>query len=410
MKLFNVHQVQDVKEIIMKEFKPINEYIEVPLMQSLGMVLAEDIIVDEDIPSFNRSTVDGYAVMASNTFGSSMEMPSLFNIVGSVEMGEVIDRPILYGETMYVPTGGMVPKGADAVVMVENVEVIGDLLNVYKQVTPKENIIFQGEDVKNGEIILQKGHRLRPQDLGALAAIGVAMVTVYRKLKIGILSTGDEIVPPDTKKLLPGQIRDINGISLSATIQTLGQEVVYDGIVKDNFDDYMDRSQKLFDEVDFLILSGGSSMGEKDYTSQVINNLGEPGVLVHGVSIKPGKPTIVANCNGKPVMGLPGHPVSAYVLFDLFGTLIIDQLHGVTDTKHIQQLKARITRNVPSQVGRTDIIRVKLEVRDDELWASPVFGKSGMISNLVKSDGMVEIPQYNDGIIEGEWVNVILYY
>lgn len=410
MKLFNVHQVQDVKEIIMKEFVPINEYIEVPLMQSLGMVLAENIVVDEDIPSFNRSTVDGYAVIASNSFGSSIEMPSLFNIVGSVEMGEVIDRPISHGETMYVPTGGMVPKGADAVVMVENVEVIADLLNVYKQVTPKENIIFQGEDVKNGEIILQKGHRLRPQDLGALAAIGVTMVTVYRKLRIGILSTGDEIVSPDTKKLLPGQIRDINGVSLSATIQALGEEVIYDGIVKDNFDDYMNRSQKLFDQVDFLILSGGSSMGEKDYTGQVINNLGKPGVLVHGVSIKPGKPTIVANCNGKPVMGLPGHPVSAYVLFDLFGTLIIDQLHGVTDMKHIQLLKARITRNVPSQVGRTDIIRVKLEVRDDELWASPVFGKSGMISNLVKSEGMVEIHQFKDGILEGERVNVKLYY
>lgn len=410
MKLFNVHQVQDVKEIIMKEFKPINEYIEVPLMHSLGMVLAEDIIVAEDIPSFNRSTVDGYAVIASNTFGTSMEMPSFFNIAGSVEMGEVIDRPISHGETMYVPTGGMVPKGADAVVMVENVEVIDDLLNIYKQVTPKENIIWQGEDVKKGEIILHRGHRLRPQDLGALAALGITVVTVYRKLRIGLLSTGDEIVPPETKELFPGQIRDINGISLSATIQMLGEEIIYDGIVKDDFDDYLERSQKLFAEVDFLILSGGSSMGEKDYTGQVINNLGEPGVLVHGVSIKPGKPTIVANCNGKPVMGLPGHPVSAYVLFDLFGTLIINQLHGVTDTKHLQQHKARMTRNVPSQVGRTDIIRVKFEVRDNDLWASPVFGKSGMISNLVKSDGMVEIPQFKDGILEGEWVNVKLYY
>lgn len=409
MELLNVHLVDEVRSIILKEFKPINKVIEVPIMNAVGLVLAKDIQANEDVPGFNRSTVDGYAVKARDTYGSSESLPSFFNIIGSVEMGQAVDQILNEGEAIYVPTGGMLPVGADAVVMVEDVEQIGDLLNVFVQVAPRENVILKGEDVKAEEIILKKGHRMRPQDLGGLAAIGITKVLVYEKLKVGLLSTGDEIVTPDTKELLPGQIRDINGISINAAVQALGGVVIYDGIVKDDFDSYLKKSMELFKQVDFLILSGGSSMGTKDYTSKVMNELGTPGVLVHGISIKPGKPTILANCDGKPVMGLPGHPVSAYVLFDLFGRLIMNQLHGAEENIFLKQLKARISRNVASQVGRSDYIRVILEVRENELWALPVFGKSGLISNLVIADGMVEIPQYKEGIIEGELVNVTLF-
>ncbi|TCS84532.1 gephyrin-like molybdotransferase Glp [Tepidibacillus fermentans] len=409
IELFDVQQVNEVAEKIKQQFQAIQEAETVGIMEAVGRVLASDVVSKEDVPGFHRSTVDGYAVKASNTYGSSESMPSFFQIIGSVEMGKNVDQEIHEGEAMYVPTGGMMPKGADAVVMIEDVEVIGDLLNVFEQVAPRENVIFQGEDVKLNEVILKKGHRLRPQDLGGLAAIGITEVTVYRKIKVGILSTGDELVPPDTKKLLPGQIRDINGISISAAVQALGGEVIYGGIVTDEFAEYLRRSKELYDQVDFLILSGGSSMGTKDYSSRVMNELGQPGVFVHGVAIKPGKPTIIANCNGKPVMGLPGHPVSAMVLFDLFGTQILNQLHGVEPNRFAKQLKAKISRNVASQVGRTDFVRVQLEIRDEELWAIPVFGKSGLITNLVRSDGMIEIPEFKEGIVEGEWVNVTLF-
>jgi len=409
MELLYVHQVQEVKEKIEQTFKAITEAIEIRLMDAVGMVLAQDIVSTEDVPGFNRSTVDGYAVKAANTYGSSESMPSFFNIVGAVEMGKDAQQIINEGEAIYVPTGGMIPAGADAVVMIEDVEVVGDLLNVFEQVAPRENVIFKGEDVHIDEVILQKGHRLRPQDLGGLAAIGITMVPVYRKLKVGILSTGDEIVAPDTQELLAGQVRDINGISISAAVQALGAEVVYGGIVKDDYDEYYQRSKELFDQVDFLILSGGSSMGTKDFSSKVMNELGEPGVFVHGISIKPGKPTIIADCNGKPVMGLPGHPVSAMVLFDLFGAQIIRQLNDVKENEFARQLKAKVKRNVASQVGRTDYVRVQLEIIDDELWAVPVFGKSGLITNLVKADGMVEISQYKEGVFAGELVNVTLF-
>jgi len=409
MELLNVHQVDEVRELIMKQFQPITKTSKVPIMNAVGLVLAEDIISSEDVPGFHRSTVDGYAVKASNTYGSSESLPSFFQIIGVIEMGMEAVQVINEGEAIYVPTGGMLPKGADAVVMVEDAEAVGDLLNVYVQVAPMENVIAKGEDVKKQETILKRGHRLRPQDLGGLAAIGITEVTVFEKLKVGLLSTGDEIVPPDTKDLLPGQVRDINGISINAAVQALGAEVIDGGIVKDDYDAYLKKTAELFYQVDFLVLSGGSSMGTKDYTSRVMNELGEPGVLVHGISIKPGKPTILANCGGKPVLGLPGHPVSAYVLFDLFGRLIIQRLHVVEENRFLNQLKAKISRNVPSQVGRSDYIRVVLEIRNNELWASPVFGKSGLITNLVKADGMIEIPPYKEGITMGEWVNVTLF-
>ena len=409
VELLDVQQVAEVEEKIRESFHAMKDIKVTPIMSAVGLVLAEDIVSSEDVPGFNRSTVDGYAVKAGNTYGSSESMPTFFTIIGAVEMGRDVIEEIQEGEAMYVPTGGMMPKGADAVVMIEDVEVVGDLLNVFEQVAPRENVIFQGEDVKIDEVILKKGHRLRPQDLGGLAAIGITEVPVFRKLKVGILSTGDELVPPDTKELLPGQIRDINGISISAAVQALGGEVIYGGIVTDEFEQYLTRSRELFEQVDFLILSGGSSMGTKDYSSRVMNELGSPGVFVHGVAIKPGKPTIIADCNGKPVMGLPGHPVSAMVLFDLFASQIINQLHGVKPNHFVKQLKARISRNIASQVGRTDFVRVQLEIRGQELWAVPVFGKSGLITNLVKSDGMVEISQYKEGIMEGEWVNVTLF-
>lgn len=408
MELLNVHQLSEVRSIIGATFKAKAGMEYVSLMEGIGRVLGQGINSNENIPGFNRSTVDGYAVKANNTYGSSESMPTFFDLVGEIKMGEYSEKELFEGEAIYVPTGGMVPKGADAVVMIEHVELIEDLLNVFEQVSPRQNVVFEDEDIKIGELVLKKGHRLRPQDLGGLAAIGITDIPVLKKVKVGIMSTGDEIVSPETKKLKPGQIRDINGISISAAVKAIGGEVTYKGIVKDNFKEYFKVAQALLEEVDFLILSGGSSMGTKDFTSQIMNELGKPGVLVHGISIKPGKPTIIANCNGKPVMGLPGHPVSAMVLFEIFGKQIINQLQGVEDNNYIKQLKAKTNRNIPSQVGRTDYIRVNLELKEEELWVVPIFGKSGLITNLVRADGMIEIPQNKEGIVAGQTVNVTL--
>jgi molybdopterin molybdotransferase len=303
----------------------------------------------------------------------------------------------------------MLPDGADSVVMVEHVEEIGDLLNVFRQVAPGENVIRAGDDVAKGEKVMTAGQRLRPQDLGVLAAIGRTSVLVYPRPVVAILSTGDEIVPADKTDLAPGEVRDVNSVSIAAAARECGAVVVDGGIVKDNFESFYKRARELFEQADLLLLSGGSSVGTRDYTEQVMQSLGEPGVLVHGVSIKPGKPTILAKAQGKPVMGLPGHQVSALIVFHLFAAPLIARLQGQTGEPVDRRVTARISRNIPSAVGRSDYIRVKLEERSDGWWAVPVFGKSGLISTLVKSDGMIEIAANKEGILEGEFVRVHLF-
>lgn len=253
------------------------------------------------------------------------------------------------------------------------------------------------------------GRRLRPQDLGVLSAIGKTSVKVFPRPVVAILSTGDEVVPASKKELSPGEVRDINSITIGAAASQCGAKVIYGGIVKDDFEMFAAKANELYEQADFLLLSGGSSVGTRDYTEQVMQSLGEPGVLVHGVSIKPGKPTILAKAGDKPVMGLPGHPASALIIFHLFAVPLMERLQGRIPSEVDKRIRARISRNIPSAVGRSDYIRVKLEERSDGLWAVPVFGKSGLISTLVQSDGMVEIAANKEGILEGETVHVYLF-
>ncbi|MCF6092918.1 molybdopterin molybdotransferase MoeA [Microaerobacter geothermalis] len=409
MKFFNVHTVEEAFQVIDVQFLPFRPPIVLPLEEALGKVLAEDIISLEDVPPFSRSAVDGYAVIAKDTYGASESLPAFLQVSDSIEMGQEAKTPLTTGQAQSIPTGGMLPPGADAIVMIEHVEDIGGLLNVYRQVSPGENVIRAAEDVEKGEKVMPKGKRLRPQDLGVLAAIGQMEVKVYPSPTIGLLSTGDEIVSPDTKELMPGQIRDINRIVIRAAVEQLGGRVIDGGIVRDDYEEYFKRASQLFEQSDFLILSGGSSVGTRDYTTQVLQALGEPGVLIHGVSVKPGKPTIIGKAQGKPVMGLPGHPASALIIFDLFGRRIIERLQDLSPKAYDGRLSAKISRNIPSAVGRTDYIRVRLEERDGQLWANPVFGKSGLIFTMVESDGIVEIPSQKEGILEGETVQVMLF-
>jgi molybdopterin molybdotransferase len=409
MKFFNVQTVGQTLNIIKGNFRPTKPPVRVQIQDALGMVLAEDVISDEQVPAFSRSTVDGYAVRAKDTFGASESLPAFLDITGKIEMGKPAHVPLHEGQAQYIPTGGMLPDGADSIVMIEYVEEIGQLLNVFKQVAPGENIISAGEDVQVGSRIMQAGRRLRPQDQGVLSAIGKTEVLVFPRPVVGILSTGDEIVSPDKVELAPGEIRDINSVTIGSAARQYGADVIYAGIVKDDYEEFYQRAKQLFEHVDFLLLSGGSSVGTRDYTVQVLDALGDPGVLVHGVSIKPGKPTIVALASGKPLMGLPGHPASALIIFDLFAIPIMERLEGLVSGTADRRIQARISRNIPSAVGRSDYIRVKLEQRGDEWWATPVFGKSGLITTLVDADGIVEIAEPKEGILQGDTVKVKLF-
>jgi len=407
MQFFKVKTVEETFALIEEKIPAIEQIVVRELVDALNHILAEPVVAKENVPSFDRSTVDGYAVRAKDTYGSSESMPGFLTIAGEVKMGEVPDDEVSHGTAVYVPTGGMMPKGSDSVIMIEHCEDLDGLLNTYKQVAPGENVIQAGEDIKEGEVLLSKGTKLRPQELGALASLGITEVPVFRKLKVGYLSSGDEIVPYQTETLLEGQIRDINYLTIAGLSSEWNVDVLYGGIVRDDYEEFQQTARELYDKVDCLILSGGSSVGAKDYTTDVIQALGDPGVFVHGISIKPGKPTILALANGKPVIGLPGHPASAMIIFKLFGERILRKLKGEKIERKPERIFAKITRNIPSSMGRADYIRVRLFENESEWWAEPIIGKSGLITTLVKSDGIVEISSEKEGVSQGEYVPVI---
>lgn len=407
MKFFKVKTVEETFALIDEKIPHITKTEVRVLEEALHYILAEPVIAKENVPGFDRSTVDGYAVKAKDTYGSSESMPGFLTVNGEVKMGEIAVHAVGQGEAIYVPTGGMLPKESDSVIMIEHCEDLDGLLNTYKQVAPGENVIRTGEDIKEGEILLPEGTKLRPQELGAIASLGITHVKVYSKMKVGYLSSGDEIVPYQTASISVGQIRDVNYLTVLGLASEWGADVQYGGIVKDNLDEFKQKAQELYEQVDCLILSGGSSVGAKDYTIDVIQGLGNPGVFVHGISIKPGKPTILALANGKPVIGLPGHPASAMIIFRLFGERILKKLKGEKIDRKPERIFARITKNIPSSPGRSDYIRVRLFEKEGEWWAEPIIGKSGLITTLVKSDGIVEIVSEKEGILQGEFVPVI---
>ena len=396
------------------------------LLSALGRVLASDIVSPEDVPPYTRSTVDGYAVSARDTFGASETLPAILDIVEEIPMGKVPQMAVRPGKASRISTGGVLPEGADACVMVEYTELLDDrIVLVQKPVSPGENVIHAGEDVRRGDVLLEAGRILSPYDLGALAAIGVPWVPVLRRPRVAVVSTGDEIVPPE-RRPEPGQIRDINTYSLSASLATMGAVPLPIGIAPDTYGALLALVEEGLARADAVVVSGGSSVGARDNTLKVFSDLGPPGVLVHGVAVRPGKPVILAICRDKPVFGLPGHPVSALVALDLFVRYALDAMTamslglfpaGSTDPKGARgfqsQLRAavvqaRLSRSVSSAPGREDHIRVRLVDRGGELLAEPVLGKSGLISTMVRSDGEIVVPFESEGFLEGTLVTVRL--
>ncbi len=406
---YDLLTVDDASQALLKSISRLTQTEEVPLLAALGRIVAAEITARADIPGFARSTVDGYAIRAKDSFGASQSIPGLFTVIGGVRMGEVNTLTIGAGEAVEVPTGGMLPAGADSVVMVEHVERTGEILEVYEGVSPGENMVAPDEDLRQGETILPLGSRVRAQDIGALAACGITTVQVYRRLKVGLLSTGDEIVPIETDPLKPGQIRDVNSWALAANLNRLGCEVVLGGIMPDNFDQLVTAVQRLVDASDLVLISGGSSVGMRDHTIDVIEQLGSRRVIFHGVTIKPGKPTLAGVVDQVPVIGLPGHPASALVVYKVFVEPIIRYLQGEVEIHPRRILRLPITRSLASPAGREEYVRVRIVEQDDGFWADPVLGKSGLVSTLLRGQALARIPLGSEGVKAGELVELLAW-
>jgi molybdopterin molybdotransferase len=389
-------------------FSPVGEE-QIPLRQSLARILSRPISSPEDLPPFPRATMDGFAVRARDTFGASESLPSLLKVVGEVRMGEPPTISLGPGETLRIATGGMLPEGADAVVMVEYTEGLDpETLEVYRAVAPGENSVGVGDDVAKGQEVLPAGWPLRPQDMGLLSALGITRAWVHRRPTVAILSTGDEVIPLEVSPQ-PGQVRDINGLALAALVEREGGIPLELGIVPDRRDLLEARCREGLSRADCLLLSGGSSVGARDYALDVLNSLDGVELLAHGLAVRPGKPTLLARVGKTPLLGLPGHPVSALVIFHILVRPLLDRLCGRWHPHRPPPIRARLSRNLASAQGREDYVRVTLHEEGGELWVHPVLGGSGLIGTLVRADGLVRVDSKSEGVYRGEWVEVEVF-
>ncbi len=433
---FNVLPPDEARVLLFRHLTAVLPPKTIPSEQANGRVLAAASCAPHPLPQFRRSTMDGYAVRAADTFGASESLPAFLQVVGEVPMGQAANVELGVGQAAIVHTGGMIPETADAVVQIEHTQlisgqlsvnsdqlsVIGDQspvpspqspsfpfeIEVLRSVAVGQNVLQVGEDVQLGAEILPVGHLLRPQDVGGLLALGITAVIVTQQPRVGILATGDEVISPE-KQAGPGQIRDINSYTVAGLVQQAGGIPVLGGIVPDDFDGLQTAAAHMLAQCDMLVMSAGSSVSVRDMTVQVIEGLGEPGVLLHGVATRPGKPTIVGAVAGKPVLGLPGNPVSAMVQFDMFGVPAIYHLQGVKTPPRRGLVWAKLSQNIASESGREDYVPAKLQDSADGLLATPVFGKSNLIYTLVNADGLIKVPLNKGGLLAGEWVEVRLF-
>ena len=384
----------------------------VATVRARSRVLAEDLYSQVDLPHFHRAAMDGYAVKAKDTFGASQSLPAYLKLTGVVEMGREATQALSKGEAMRISTGGMMPPDADAVVMVEYTdETDGGLVEIHRSVSPLQNVIQIGDDIKKGDPVFSQGRRLRGHDLGALTGVGIASILVYQRPRVALISTGDEIVDADVNPR-PGQVRNINQHSLAGLIEEVGGELKDWGVIRDDRAQLTEAVGAALAWADAVLLSGGSSMGAKDIALETILSFPDSQFIFHGISIAPGKPTIFAKACGKPILGLPGYPVSALVIFDLFGAPMLRRLGGESlDAleRFTRTLRARLKTNIASQIGREDYVRVVLGRDGAAYVATPLPSKSGAIFTLVKADGMVCIELNRDGLEQGEEVDVILF-
>lgn len=413
---FNVLPPDEARSLLLQHVTAVLPTETIPTETALDRVTAAPLLSPQPLPAFRRSTMDGYAVRAGDTFGASGSLPAFLSVIGELLMGRPADVNLNSGEAALVHTGGMIPQTADAVVQVELTQIVGAdtsqeppfEIEVFKAVASGENVLQVGEDVREGAEILPQGHLLRPQDLGGLLALGITTIGVVRRPRVAILATGDEVVAPD-QETEPGQIRDINSYTVAGQVRKAGGIPHLGGIVADDLNALQTAARSALAKADMLVMSAGSSVSVRDMTVQVIEQLGEPGVLFHGVATRPGKPTIVGVVGNKPVLGLPGNPVSAMVQFDMFGTPAIYRLQGLKKMPKQGFVWAKLSQNVASQSGREDYVPARLEETAEGLIAVPVFGKSNLIYTLVNADGLIKIPINKGGLLAGHLVEVRLF-
>ena len=392
--MLEVKTPEEVLRLIETEFTPLGRTETVSLAQALGRVLAEDIKAEEYVPDFDRSTVDGYACRAKDTFGCSDAIPAILNLVGEVKMGEGAELAVPRDACVYVPTGGAIPAGCDCAVMIEYTEDYGDgTIGILKPGAPGMNLIFRGDDVFPGKTVLKAGRVLAPQDIGALAAVGKTEVPVQPRLRVGVISTGDELVPA-AQKPGPGQVRDVNSPMLAALLRDYGAEAVDFGIVVDDEKLLWVKTRAAAKDCDAVILSGGSSAGVKDASCRILGELGD--LLLHGIAIKPGKPTILGKAGNKPLIGLPGHPVAAFFVARLFVLPLLARLEGRTLRNY--PVRAALSESLNANHGRMQINACRLEEKDGRLVAEPIRSKSGLITQLAGADGYLVIDRDCEGL------------
>lgn len=410
MKLLNVDTLDEAREKLLtatSEKRP--AVARVPLKESFGRILADDVKSEDNIPDFRKSTVDGYAVRAADTQGAGDSIPVFLEVIESVNMGEPPARKIEPGQATYVPTGGMLPEGADAMVMIEYCEKFDESsIAVYDSVSPGRNMVAVGEDVSRGQVIMEKGTRITAREAGVMASAGVHMPEVFAPWKITVISTGDELVAAEDKPE-PGQVRDINTYSVMAAAESKGFRVVNTAVIKDVESELEEAVGTAMGNSDIVVVSGGSSQGDKDHTACVLDRLSHGGVFTHGIALKPGKPTILGydRTSETILVGLPGHPAAALMVFEL----LIGWLHRkLTGQREPLSVPAVITENVPAAGGRTTCQMVKLEKQPGGIYdARPLHGKSALMTTLTQADGYVMIDVNREGINEGDTVEVVLF-
>jgi molybdopterin molybdotransferase len=376
----------------------------VPLSDSLFRVLSRDIVSPIPVPSFERSAMDGFAVVASSTFGAGAEHPASLKLSGKVVAGEMFSGRLKEGECVEISTGAPLPEGADAVVMVEYTEREKGHLLVYRRVAPGDSVSMLGSDIEKGAVVLKKGGFLQPKDTGVLAAIGMLEVPVKRRPEVALLVTGNELLPPGSE-LAPGKIYDINSRTLSDSLRSIGASVIDLGVAPDDRKEIERRLRKAIPEADLLVMTGGSSLGAEDLTLEVARSLGK--VLIHGIAVKPGKPVVIARVSGKPFLGIPGHPTSALSSFYILIEPLIYRMLGASLSK--KKVEAVLTRKVASTIGRYQFLSVSLEERDDIIYAHPIMKGSSAISTMTLGNGFIGISENTEVLEKGTKVIVELF-
>jgi molybdenum cofactor synthesis domain-containing protein len=401
--------IDEALDIVLKTMRQVDIGSETILLdEALNRVLASDIVANVNIPQADRSAMDGYAVIAEDTFGASETNPAILNLAGKVEIDKTPQIKIEKGKAVAVATGSYMPKGADAVVMVEYTKMLKEVrTQIVKAVVPGQNVSKIGEDVKKGQVVVKKGTKIQPQDIGILAALGIARVPVVIIPKVAVISTGDELIDLGEEQK-ETKIYDINRHLTMASVTESGGEPLDLGIAKDNPDDIRNRLKQALSSADMVLISAGTSVGEKDLIPAVLKSLEEPGMLVHGVSLRPGYPTGLAVIDGKPVISLPGYPVSNAVAFRVFAKPLIARILGtVVDVEHI--VRAKMARRVATPGGLRTFVRVKISRSEDGLTAEPIMASgAGVISSLTEADALLIIPEDSEGVDEGEEVELRL--